>query len=225
VSNPMPEVLVGGFARSGTSAVTMLITMMGIPAGKHLKPGEASNPRGYWECMPIRKAAWEAAGVHHPYWQHIPDTMPPAPLALRGSPKRACIAHLAHRYNAHVYKDSYLPLLYQLFPANAKYVVVRRGWRAVYDSAMATKARDIPPLQYRQAVAHYERLAKQMAQDVETLFVDYETFNADFDAEVGRLAAFLDKPLDRLEEMRREWYPNEEWYKRQGYTRAEWGKR
>jgi len=218
----LPLVLVGGFARSGTSAVTMLVTMLGYRAGKNLKDPAASNPRGFWECMPIRNVTWAAADVNQPYIQNRRETMPGRPLPLRAHPARERVARLAQRYHAEVYKDNYLPLLYQLFDPDARYVIVLREWRAVYDSAMATKARDIAPEQYRDAVAHYEDLARQMAKDVDTLFMRYEAFGDDFDAEAARLAAFLDRPLDRLDEMRAAWYPNDEWYRRQGTTRAQW---
>lgn len=218
----LPRVLVGGFARSGTSAVTMLVTMLGFHAGKHLKGPAASNPRGFWECLPIRRIAWETAGVNRVRWQHRPETMPDSPLPLRDHPARQQIAKTACECGTEVYKDTYLPMLYQLFPLEARYIVVERDWRAVYASAMAVKPRDIPPEQYRAAVARYKDLARQMARDVETLFVRYEAFTEDFDAEAARLAAFLNKPLDCLGEMRAAWYPNDEWYRRQGTARAQW---
>ena len=47
MSDYYPKVLVGGFARTGTSALTMLIAGLGFEPGKGLKRGAASNPRRF----------------------------------------------------------------------------------------------------------------------------------------------------------------------------------
>lgn len=207
----LPQVLVTGFARSGTSFLTNLIEVMGFSAGKRklLKPPAASNPRGYWEFMLIRDITWRMVGVSKRIWQHLAHTMPDEPLQLSGHRNADKIRRLARRYSVEVYKDSYLPVFYKLFPQDAKYVVIKRDWRAIHASHMKVKNRPGMEGEFRNGIDKYYKLAQMMAREVDCLFVQYEQFQDSFDVATVRLADFLGVECGRnLGELREVWCPN-----------------
>ena len=48
-------VLVLGMHRTGTSALSGVVHMLGVSAPKHLEPGNEFNAKGYWESQPIMR--------------------------------------------------------------------------------------------------------------------------------------------------------------------------
>jgi hypothetical protein len=206
----LPRVLVGGFARSGTSFLCNLIEVLGFSAGEErlLKGGAPSNPRGYWEFLPIRKLTWGAIGVNKTVWQHKAETMPNAPLRLEGHRHVPQIRRLARKYNVEVYKDNYLPLVHTMFPKAAKAIIIRRDWQDIHASHMRVRMRPDTQEQFRQAIAKFYRLADMMAIDRECLYVRYEYFRSDFDVATRVVAGFLGVNRYNVKEMRAVWSPN-----------------
>jgi hypothetical protein len=173
-----------------------------------LNGGAPSNPRGYWEFLPIRKLTWSAIGVNKTVWQHRAETMPNAPLRLEGHRHVAQIRRLARKYNVEVYKDNYLPLVHTLFPKEAKAIVIRRDWQDIHASHMRVRLRPGTQEQFGQAIDKFYRLAKMMRGYRKCLFIRYEWFRDDFDAATATLADFLEVRKYNVEETRAVWSPN-----------------
>lgn len=206
----LPKVLCGGFARSGTSFLCNLIDTLGFSPGERgkLKKGEASNPRGYWEFLPIRKLSWKAIGVNHTLWQHRVHTMPDRPPRLENHPNAAKIRKMARKYKVAVYKDNYLPLVYTLFPATSKIVFIKRDYQDIYASTMRIRQHPETLEDYKHAIEKFYKLARLMAKERECLFVNYEQFRDDFDVATRAVADFLGVRQYDARKTRAIWVPN-----------------
>src|SRR5689334_3266656 len=65
-------ILVLGMHRSGTSALARVVSLLGATAPKTLMPGDATNPRGFWESnkiVPLHEQMLAAAGSSWDDWQ------------------------------------------------------------------------------------------------------------------------------------------------------------
>lgn len=207
----LPLVLCGGFARSGTSFLCNLIETLGFSPGTQnkLKSGAPSNPRGYWEFLPIRQLTWRAVGVNKTLFQHRTATMPDIPLRLDNHPNVKRVRKLARKYRVEVYKDNYLPFVYTMFPASAKVVIIHRDWQDIYASTLrvTTKHKETAG-EYRQAIEKFYKVARKMRNRHKFLSIRYEWFHDDFDSATAALAQFLEVREYSVKDTRAVWSPN-----------------
>jgi len=193
------KVLVGGFPNSGTSFLCNLVAEMGYSPGseKNLKGADEHNRFGYWEHLPLRDLVWGTAGFNAN--QHA-GHLPRKPLELRGHPNRLKIEHLAREDGVEVYKDVILPLIYTLFPSDAKYITITRDPEAIYRSGHYKVGKAAV---FKGICQHYE-LTHQMAANVTHLYVCYDDVREDPHKQITRIAQFLGQPTVGLE---RVWRP------------------
>jgi len=75
--NPAAAILILGMHRSGTSALTRMLNLLGVVLGDQLLPPHACNPKGLWEhqeAVRIDEAIFTALNLT---W-HVPSPLPPA---------------------------------------------------------------------------------------------------------------------------------------------------
>jgi len=106
-------ILVIGTGRSGTSAMAGMLQICGAWLGDELKPGDAVNPKGYFENTRItdqNKAALAEAGLS--WYGSVPDLMHAVPVtaALRKA-TRDCIARVFAERSPIAIKDPRLCVL------------------------------------------------------------------------------------------------------------------
>jgi hypothetical protein len=195
--NTLPEVLIGGFPNSGTSFLCSVIVQLGkSPGSEHnLKAGDAHNRWGYYEHLPIRDAAWRAAGFER-FEPQLPGFLPLEPLAFgAGGQSNPCeaIQRLAMEDRVQVYKDNALPLLFRLFPEDGKYIVIERDVAAVFRSPLKAglPGYTCSVSELAQYQAHYHQLVHRMCGEVDCLSVKYEEFHRDFPGVLGKIAEHL----------------------------------
>jgi len=96
------QIIVLGMHRSGTSAVTRLVNMMGAyigPEGSSLRP-DPNNPRGYWEHMSFLRANQQMLQFRGCTWFDVSrwDEAAAGPLPDR---LRVTMASAVHQMDAH----------------------------------------------------------------------------------------------------------------------------
>lgn len=211
----LPEVIVGGYPRSGTSFLCSLIARMGYWPGiySNLVGANEFNKLGYWEYFPIRELAWGLAAYHanNGIIYTKPETIPHETLELADTEVAEQISGIAKRDNVEVYKDNALPILYTLYPKDSKYIIIRRNKEAVYQSILKFERMPhslvviqdgafwgIPRENVYQAIDVYRNLEQAMSERVSCLFVYYEDFGTDFDAQLCKIVKFLGIDMDKL---------------------------
>jgi hypothetical protein len=177
-----------------------------------MKPAAYENPLGFWEHLPIRDVAWSAIRVKGKRRSKSFREYATRGFLEYADPRKSdwndeylvdCkrqVLEMVAQDNVEMYKDPALPLIYPLFPKDAKYVFTTRNPRAGYHHA----ARRISFERFRDAYDCYYRLSRQM--DVSTMFFAYEDFGTDFGGQVKKLAAFLGVKAD-IERLRKVYRP------------------
>jgi hypothetical protein len=119
-------VIVLGMHRSGTSALTRVLNLLGCAAPRTLMVPDVNNPSGYWESRPIsdlNDRILESAGSHWADWQEVNPNWIHTPVAETFAKEAATL--LEHEYGdspLFVLKDPRISLLMPF-------------WRAVFDRA------------------------------------------------------------------------------------------
>ena len=101
-------VFVLGMHRSGTSSVTRLIDLLGVPVGGPQLPPQPDNPEGFWEVAPLMQLNDELLALLGGAWDSPPDLSPGWESApeLEGIRLRAAEAfRAAHPGASWVWKD------------------------------------------------------------------------------------------------------------------------
>lgn len=199
---PRPEaaVLVLGMHRSGTSAVTRIVNLLGLPLGRDegLLAGDERNAKGYWESAnlmlfhehllyrlggswdapPALKAGWEDA------WQ----------LALMVGRARVAFKDAYGDVRTFAWKDPRTSLTLPFWqralrPQKALAIVVHRSPVSVAESLQARDG-----MAKRDALAlweAYNRASLRHVGDLPTTYVAYETLMSDPVATAYQMARFL----------------------------------
>lgn len=190
----LPEVLVGGFPNSGTSFLCNLIVTLGKSPGneKSLKDSDSHNRWGYYEHMPIREIVWTAAGFNK-FQPDQPDFLPSAPIPLNQVAGQHIekIQKIASEEQVEVYKDNALPLVYNFFSPDSKYIITERDIRAIYQSPIKAgkPGYDCSVEELEKRYQAYMQLVKAyMYKEVDCMIVQYEDFKNDFDTTVKKVA-------------------------------------
>src|SRR5256885_7251831 len=79
-------VLVVGMHRSGSSALTRVVNLLGAAAARTLKPADESNPRGFWESeriVHIHDAMLTAMGSSWADWRPSDQNWLESPASLQ----------------------------------------------------------------------------------------------------------------------------------------------
>jgi len=101
-------VFVLGMHRAGTSSVTRVIDLLGVPVGEPLLPTQPDNPWGFWEVATLMQVSDDLLAHLGGAWDAPPD-LPPGwerDASLAGMREKAAEAfHAAHPGATWVWKD------------------------------------------------------------------------------------------------------------------------
>ena len=150
-SDPRQAVLVLGMHRSGTSALTRVVNLLGAELPSNLVPGTSDNEQGYWESysfFDLNEALLAAAGTRWHDDAPIPDTWFASEAAKAFRPQaRALLQEAFHGCSIFVLKD---PRLCRLLPfwraaledlgASPRAILIVRHPEEVF-SSLAVRAR------------------------------------------------------------------------------------
>jgi hypothetical protein len=185
--------------RSGTSAVTALITLLGLrgPTGEDTLPLRQWNERGNNESAALTRfnqqillsmgGDWSAPPVFGPHWQKAPE------MVERRARASALLAR-SFAVQPFVWKDPRNCLLLPFWrsgitPPDAAVFV----YRDPIEVAGSIRARNKFPLTHGLALwERYVRAAAANLDGVPTLLVDFDRVLRDTDAWCGELIDFLD---------------------------------
>lgn len=178
------KVVVGGHPNSGTSFLCNLVSEIGYSAGTNLKGADSHNRYGYWEHLGMRELIWHSMCG--------PAILKTFPYDSMDPPHGICerIVSLSDRDNIEVYKEVVLPFVYRAFPEDCKFIIITRDWRIIRDKYYE----DVDALMFLDRYTRYHRLAQDMTQSRDVMFVRYEHFaRGEGYREICR---FLGKPYD-----------------------------
>lgn len=173
------QILVLGMHRSGTSALTRVLNLMGAYVGSHesLTHANEQNPKGFWERRDLRSICdrtLESIGAD--WWKVAnfdPRDVPPEALeALQGDFKQVVNELDVHR--PWVVKEPRMSLLLSLYRPLLEMPVVVLCHRDPVEVAMSLKSRDEMPLPV--GVALWERYtisALEASKDIPRVTVNY----------------------------------------------------
>jgi hypothetical protein len=184
--------------RSGTSAATRLISLLGLhaPRGADLVPPSAKNPAGYWESMSLvafnaRVLAAVGSDMQCPRrlsvgWEHDPRL-----LGLRREAREA--VRFAFPVAPWVWKDPrnclVLPFWQAALPLDPVVVVVNRNPLEIAASAMRSRGN---PAAYTLALwERYLRLALESIGGLPVFVTDYSLLMDDALVWCEQIRAFL----------------------------------
>jgi hypothetical protein len=164
-------VIVLGMHRSGTSAVTRVIDLLGPRVGEPLMPPKDDNPAGFWEVEPLMHlndevlahlgGAWDDPPLLAPGWEHAGD--------LDGLRARAAdMFHACHPREPWVWKDPracvLLPFWFSVLGRDHVAVVVLRDPEPIVRSLVTRNA-----LSPEVALRAWERSMRAVLRDTEGL--------------------------------------------------------
>jgi hypothetical protein len=199
---PRPEtaVLVLGMHRSGTSAVTRIVNLLGVPVGRAegLLAGDERNAKGYWESANLMLfhehllsrlgGRWDAPPPLQAGWENAWG------LALMVGRARVAFKDAYGDVRTFVFKDPRTSLTLPFWrralrPRKALAIVVHRSPVSV---AGSLEERD--RMAKRDALAlweTYNRATLRHTDDLPTTYVAYETLMSDPVGTAERIARFL----------------------------------
>lgn len=173
------QILVLGMHRSGTSAVSRIINMMGAyfgPEGSALDANEF-NPKGYWERKDVMEMNDALLRSANSIWCRVADfsiDKVTEDAKKEFSPKfnRLLLDMDAHR--PWVIKDPRLSLLLPLWRSQLEVPVCVIAYRNPIQVAQSLKKRDLFPLHVGIALwEKYKLAAMESVRDLPTVFVSY----------------------------------------------------
>lgn len=199
-----------GMARSGTSALTRVLSLCGstLPAG--MCGADGNNPRGYWEPRAAIMLNETILRRHDSNW-YDPTLRLQEECAFRAEEKASCIAEIAAYLGTLpaaplvVIKEPRITALTSLWFEAARQVgfdvatviAVRHPQEVV---ASAAKYVDTSPELSSALWLKYNLLAERHTRGIPRVFVDYCNLLDDWHREVKRVAATLEIDLDTADE-------------------------
>lgn len=199
-----------GMARSGTSALTRVLSLCGstLPAG--MCGADGNNPRGYWEPRAAIMLNESILRRHDSNW-YDPTMRLQEELAFGAEEKAACIAEIAAYLGTLpaaplvVIKEPRITALSELWFEAARQVgfdvaaviALRHPQEVV---ASAAKYVQTSPELSSALWLKYNLLAERHTRGMPRVFVDYANLLDDWHREVKRIATTLDIDLDTAEE-------------------------
>lgn len=193
-------VLVLGMHRSGTSALTRCINLLGVPTGRSddLVPGGEGNPKGYWESGLLQRlndeilAAWDATWDAPPCWsKDWPEDARLSELRVRAAKMLGDVFPTGQW----VWKDPRncltLPFWRTLIPAPPRVVFIWRNPVEVGQSLL--RAEGLAPHIGIILWTLYNAAALRSAEGLPMFVVSYDSLLRDSVSVLERLGAFLGK--------------------------------
>lgn len=210
-----PEVIVSGFPNTGTSFLCNLIVALGKSPGKSvdLKDADKHNRYGYFENLKLRAITYEALGRDYFMpWEkgYLPDK--PYIFELNKLEKYSSIIRdIAENDNVEVYKDNTTPLIFRIFPKEAKYINIRRNPEKIYESPQKGGHSKIACnySEFKEYYNKYQGLVKQMSKEVDCIDVNYEDFFDDLDNTIYKIAHHIEIEINdtKLNDCRKTFRP------------------
>lgn len=198
----LPEILITGFPNSGTSFLCNLLVALGKSPGdpKNLKKGDKHNRWGYFEHLGMREISHRVLpqGYFRPWEQGILPQKPHSfsPEKLKEYSQK--ISEIAQRDNVQVYKDNALPLVFRIFPREARYIVIKRDPKKCYQSPQKGGHSKIS-CSFEEFLGYYQKyydLVRQMSQELDCLEINYEDFYESFNETLSKIAQFIKVKVD-----------------------------
>jgi len=197
-SHPGLRCVVTGSPRSGTSFLTGLIHRLGLRCGprRWLKPADAHNRFGYYECVPLKsieKKALDRLGVTF----HEPTGLTPG-WTRRTPDLQRRVARIVRTGRIDLYKGNRLVVLAELIDTlypEARWVFIHRDSDESFRSRFGEEmTRD----QWRAVTERRMSVWRASGPAEHALYLDYDDFRANLDQTIDRLAAHLDlRPTGR----------------------------
>jgi GT2 family glycosyltransferase len=198
-------ILVLGMHRSGTSAVTRVLNLMGVHLGSSLKGAAQDNPKGFWEhneVVTIHEALLAALGMSWDDPRRLPDGWIELPAAREAV---ASIVQLVERefrpVNLWAVKDPrlcrFVPLWKEALGRlhmQPRVLLVTRDPREVAESLRARN--DIPESVAELLWARYMEDAATGSNGLERSVLDYQALLDDWRGAMAGVARDLDLTLD-----------------------------
>jgi hypothetical protein len=198
-SSPEPTrtaYLVLGMHRSGTSAITQLLSLAGAQLPKNVMPGDEHNAQGYFEPWRIAMFNDERLRAAGSAWDDVfAYPCPAVPDAEAAGWRARASALFAEEYAGRRY-----PLM-----KDPRVTVLLPFWRETFDAA-GVEARCVVPLRHPLAVASslgrrdgfapqksvllwsaYMLAAEAHSRDLPRAFVDYDQLLGDWRSQVARI--------------------------------------
>lgn len=199
--------LVLGMHRSGTSAVTQLLSLAGAQLPQNVMPGDEHNAQGYFEPWRIATFNDERLRAAGSAWDDaFAYPCPELPPAESAAWRQRAIALFGEEFAGRRY-----PLM-----KDPRVTVLLPFWRDVFD-ALDLRARCVIPIRHPLAVAGslarrdgfapqksvllwsaYMLAAEAYSRDLPRAFVDYDSMLADWRGEVARIERAHDAALPKL---------------------------
>jgi len=182
-----PNIIVTGFANSGTSFLTELVVRMGFSPGSHchLKVANRHNPHGYWEHLPMRCIEWQKGSFR-------PSRIPSSPYRPNEEIFSA-IVELADQDDIEVYKATTLPWTYPWFGAG-RAVLIKRSANTLYERYYKREGWSVNEFRAMHT-RYYDLAAKYLDGEWDVLWVEYEGFADNLLASVVAVCEFLGRPF------------------------------
>jgi hypothetical protein len=192
-------IFVVGAARSGTSMVTRVVNLLGVPtvAEDDLKPADEDNPRGYFESRSLtsfnRRLLLEIGGAPYSLAPHFPDGWTEAPSLDPLREEARALMKSLHPATPWVWKDPRtgftLPFWIDVARVDPVVVLVHRDPLEVADSLVR---RDDAPIPVTLAAwERHNRAALVNARGLPTFVVRYERLLAAPRPVATEIASFL----------------------------------
>jgi hypothetical protein len=192
-------IFVVGAARSGTSMVTRVVNLLGVPtvAEDDLKPADEDNPRGYFESRSLtsfnRRLLLEIGGAPYSLAPRFPDDWTAAPSLDPLREEARALMQSLHPTTPWVWKDPRsgftLPFWIDVAGVDPVVVLVHRDPLEVADSLVR---RDDAPIPVTLAVwERHNRAALVNARGLPTFVVRYERLLAAPRPVATEIASFL----------------------------------
>ena len=189
-------VFVLGMHRSGTSSVTRLIDLLGVPVGGPQLPPQSDNPEGFWEVAPLMQLNDELLAHLGGAWDVPPDPQPgwESDAALDEMRERAArVFHAAHPGAGWVWKDPRACLLLRFWrPLTGSSDVAVIVLRNPLDVAHSLNRRSHMSTTYGMVLwERYMRVLSRDAGGLPALVVRYDDALDDPTASAQQMREFL----------------------------------
>jgi hypothetical protein len=204
-ATPRTAYLVLGMHRSGTSAITQLLSLAGAQLPKNVMPGDEHNAQGYFEPWRIAIFNDERLRAAGSAWDDI-FAFPCPAVADDAAWLQRATALFAEEYAGRRF-----PLM-----KDPRVTVLLPFWRQVFDAA-GVGLRCVIPVRHPLAVANslgrrdgfspqksllvwsaYMLAAEAYSRDLPRAFVGYDQLLADWRGEIGRIERDHGAPLPKL---------------------------
>jgi|GEM_PF-417362 len=200
-------VIVLGMHRSGTSALTRCINLLGVPTGRSddLVPGGEANAKGYWESSILQRindevlAAWDATWYAPPCWT---KNWSESPRLDRLRQRALAALREVFPTGQWVWKDPRncltFPLWQSLLPASPRLVFIWRDPVEVGQSLL--RAEGLAPHIDFTLWTLYNAAALRNAEGLPMFVVSYDALIRDSVHVLERLRIFLEKHSVNVEQ-------------------------